>query len=156
MMPSAMRKVEVAIDINTKPAEVIKAFVEDDMLRNWWKTDRTFIEKRVGGVYTLAWNITEHGFGFVSTGIINQYVPDSTLVVGNLIYLNPSKPLLGPMTLTILAIEDSGQTTLYLSQDGYQDGADWDWYYEAVNQAWPAVVQTLKEYLEERSKSAAN
>jgi len=147
-----MRKVEVAIDIATQPEEVIKAFVEDDMLRDWWKTERTFIEKKVGGVYTLTWNISEHGFGYVSTGIISQYVPNSTLVIENLVYLNPSKPLLGPMTLTILATEESGQTTLYLSQDGYRDGADWDWYYEAVNQAWPEVVQTLKEYLEGRSK----
>jgi uncharacterized protein YndB with AHSA1/START domain len=143
-----MRKVEVAITINARPQEVIRAFVDDAMLRKWWKTERTFIEKKVGGVYTLAWNISEHGFGYVSSGIIGQFVPDSTLVIENFVYLNPSKPLLGPMKLTILATEESGQTSLYLCQDGYQDSADWDWYYETVNQAWPEVVLTLKEYLE--------
>lgn len=151
-----MRKVEVATTINTKPEEVIKAFVDDDMLRDWWKTERTFIEKKVGGIYTLTWNVSEHGFGYVSTGTISQYVPDSTLVIENFVYLNPSKSVLGPMTLTILATEESGQTTFYLCQDGYREGGDWEWYFEVVNQAWPVVVQTLKDYLEERRNLASS
>jgi hypothetical protein len=53
------------------------------------------------------------------------------------------------MMLTIRAMKkDSDITELYLCQEGYGQGSDWDWYYEAVKQAWPAVVNTLKEYLE--------
>lgn len=52
------------------------------------------------------------------------------------------------MTLTVKTTEKGGGTELYLCQDGYQEGSDWDWYYEAIKKAWPAVLLTLKEYLE--------
>lgn len=143
-----MRKVEVTIDIDVSPAVVIAAFTDIDMLKGWWGVGRALIEKRPGGLYTLAWNISDKGFGFISTGVIKEYHANSKLVVENFIYLNPEKSFLGPMILTIEAKEKLSTTALYLSQDGYQHGADWDWYYEAVRQAWPQVVQTLKDYLE--------
>ncbi len=57
--------------------------------------------------------------------------------------------MLGPMTLTIMATQKAAITEVYLCQDGYQDGPDWTWYYEAVKQAWPVVMQELKNYLEQ-------
>lgn len=119
------------------------------MLCAWWDVERTLIEKRIGGLYTLAWNITDKGFGFVSTGIIKNYIPDSVLEVENFIYLNPGISILGPMTLIVRAKEKNNGTELYLCQDGYQTGHDWDWYYEAVQQAWPVVANKLKRFLEE-------
>ena len=119
------------------------------MLCTWWDVERTLIEKRIGGPYTLAWNITDKGFGFVSTGIIKNYIPDSVLEVENFIYLNPGISILGPMTLIVRAKEKNNGTELYLCQDGYQTGHDWDWYYEAVQQAWPVVANKLKRFLEE-------
>lgn len=147
-----MRKVEVTTDIDTTPATVITAFTDTTMLREWWGVERVLIDKRPGGLYTLAWNINERGFGFVSTGIIKEYKQDSTLIVDDFVYMNPDKPFLGPMTLTIRARGNGGTTELYLCQDGYQLGTDWDWYYDAVKQAWPAAVQTLKDYLEKAKR----
>ena len=91
-----------------------------------------------------------NGFGIVSTGIIKSYIKDKKLVIENFVYLNPKKAILGPMTLTIEAQEKDGMVEVYLCQDGYQTGEDWDWYYEAVKVAWPDVMNTLKEYLETR------
>ena len=105
------------------------------MLRDWWSVERSLIDKRPGGVYTLAWDISEKGFGFVTTGIIKEYKQDKLLVVNNLVYLNPDKPFLGPMSLTVRTEEKGKSTELYLCQDGYQSGSDWGWYYEAVKQA---------------------
>ena len=147
-----MRKVEVTIDIDTTPERLIQAFTDSNMLHDWWNVERTLIEKWSGGVYTLTWNITDNGFGYVSTGIIKHYEPSSILEIDHLVYLNPDRPLFGPMTLTIKAIEKEGKTELYLCQDGYQNGVDWNWYYDAVKQAWPIVVNTLKDYLEEKNK----
>ncbi len=147
-----MRKVEVTTNIDATPATIIAAFTDTEMLRDWWSVERTLIDKRPGGLYTLAWNISEKGLGFVSTGIIKEYQPDSILIVDNFVYINPDKSFLGPMTLTITAKERSEMTEFYLCQDGYQNGTDWDWYYVAVNQAWPTVVQTLKDYLEKSKK----
>ena len=146
-----MKKVEVILEIHTIPSRVIEAFTIDAMLRAWWDVERTLIEKRIGGSYTLAWNITDKGFGFVSTGIIKNYIPDSVLEVDNFIYLNPGISILGPMKLTVHAKEKGNGTELYVCQDGYQTGRDWDWYYNAVQEAWPAVLNKLKEYLEKNT-----
>lgn len=142
-----MRKVEVITDIQSTPGKIISAFTEPDRLKDWWGVERTLIEKKVGGLYTLAWNISDDAIGFVSTGIISEYHPQNSLVIEKFVYLNPNKPFLGPMTLTIKVTEKDNASELYLCQDGYQHGADWDWYYEAVKQAWPVVVKTLKNYL---------
>ena len=145
-----MRKVEVTTNINAAPATVIQAFTDADMLRDWWGVERVLIDSQPGGLYTLAWSISESGLGFVSTGVIREFVSDRTLVVDNLVYLRPDKPFLGPMTLIVKTLQNGDTTTLYICQDGYQRGPDWDWYYDAVSEAWPAVVQKLKDYLEQR------
>ncbi len=146
-----MRKVEVSITIKTTPALVIGAFTDSDMLRGWWNVERSLIEKKVGGMYALAWNISEKGFGFVSTGTIGDFRPNERLVVDNFVYMNPERALLGPMRLIIEARQlDETKTQVYICQDGYQQGEHWDWYYEAVRQAWPIVSETLKAYLERR------
>mgnify|MGYP001347504716 CR=1 FL=1 len=144
-----MRKIEVIQDIKSTPDKIISAFTEPDMLKDWWGVERTLIEKKVGGLYTLAWNISDKTIGFVSTGIINDYNPENTLVIDNFVYLNPDKPFFGPMTLTITAKKKGDISELYLCQDGYQDGIDWNWYYDVVKQAWPSVIETLKNYLEQ-------
>lgn len=144
-----MRKVEVKIQINTSSKNVIAAFLEPDMLKKWWKVEQALIEKKIRGVYTLAWDITKNGFGFISTGKIKEYLHGELLVIDNLINLNPNKPFFGPMTLTISTKAISPNLTeLHLCQDGYQSGDEWDWYYEAVKVAWPGVLSILKEYLE--------
>ena len=147
-----MRRVEVTISIQTSSEKIIAAFTEPEMLKDWWAVERMLIEKKPGGLYTLAWNISEKGFGFVSSGIIKEYQVDSLLVIENFIYLNPEKTFLGPMTLTVSAKQKGNSAELTLCQDGYQIGADWDWYYEAVKLAWPSVAQNLKKYLEKIKK----
>ena len=151
-----MKKVEVTIDISASPDQVIAAFTNEDMLNDWWQVERTLIEKKPGGSYTLAWAIGENGFGYVSTGIIKEYDLNGKLVVDNFIYLNPARPFFGPMSLIVSAKPKSaGMSEVYLCQDGYREGPDWDWYYEIVKQAWPAVMQTLKSYLEEKKGTAS-
>lgn len=144
-----MKKVEVNIAIKTTPEMVIKAFTDPKMLNDWWHVERVLIEKKKGGLYTLAWNISEKGFGFVSSGIIETYDPNGELIITDFVYLNPEKSFLGPMSLTIKAVANGEFTDVYLCQDGYQSGEDWDWYYEAVKEAWPTIMATsFKEYLE--------
>ncbi len=146
-----MKKVEVTTTIRAHPAAVIAAFTDTEMLRDWWNVECTLIEKKPGGLYTLAWDISEKALGFISTGIIREYQSHGLLIIDNFVYINPAKSFLGPMTLTINAKENGDTTDFYLYQDGYQTGADWDWYYDAVTQPWPTVVQTLKAYLEGKS-----
>ena len=119
------------------------------MLEDWWNVERTLINAREGGLYTLTWNVSEKGIGYVSSGIIKKYNPKGELIITDFVYLNPEKPFLGPMTLTVKATEKDHITDVYICQDGYQYGENWDWYFEAVKEALPIVMQTFKEYLEE-------
>jgi uncharacterized protein YndB with AHSA1/START domain len=145
---SSSRKVECDISIKAKPASIIAAFVEADALKIWWNVDMSMIEPTPGGVYLLAWNAGPSAFGYVTTGIIGEYEAHTKLVIEKFFYLNPEKPVLGPMTLSIQVKKETSGTICHLCQDGYGTGADWDWYYEAVKGAWPEVLKSLKVFLE--------
>ncbi|MCH8233259.1 MAG: SRPBCC domain-containing protein [Bacteroidetes bacterium] len=132
------------------PETVLNAFMDFDMLNGWWGVEKALVEKREGGVYALVWDISESGFRYVATGIIKSYKADAILEIENYTYLNLNMPIMGPMGLIIEAIVKNNQTELTITQTGYQSGGDWDWYYDAVKQAWPDVLASLKEYLEPR------
>lgn len=121
-----------------------------DMLNGWWGVEKALVEKREGSVYALVWDISESGFRYVATGIIKSYKADAILEIENYTYLNLKMPIMRPMGLIIEAIVKNNQTELTVTQTGYQSGGDWDWYYDAVKQAWPDVLASLKEYLEPR------
>jgi uncharacterized protein YndB with AHSA1/START domain len=143
-----MRKVESRIKINIAPENVLRAFTDFDLIKQWWKVEKAMIEKRDGGIYALAWNISEAGFKYVSTGIISSFKPAEHLYIDNFLYFSPDKPILGPMSLKIEVKLIEEGTELYLCQDGYKNDDDWNWYFEAVISAWPSVLLDLKQFLE--------
>ena len=143
-----MKKVEVTATIKTKPDTIIAAFVNPEHLKQWWQVERLFIDTEIDGIYALTWKVTDAGYGYVTVGNVKEYDPNNKLVITNLTYMNPEKAILGEMTLTVIAKQNGSNSVLYLCQEGYQKGGDWDWYYESVKAAWPEVVQTLKNYLE--------
>ena len=146
-----MKKVEATINIKVSPATAIQAFIKPELLRGWWGVERSLIEPSDGGAYTLAWKITDKGFGYISSGVIEHYEPGKELRIGHLVYLNPLRDILGPMKLTIRASgKKAGPTELYVCQEGYQEGEDWDWYYQSVVRGWPHALESLKKYLENR------
>ncbi|QEC66286.1 SRPBCC domain-containing protein [Panacibacter ginsenosidivorans] len=143
-----MKKVTASIAINSSSSKIIDAFLQPHMLKEWWNVERCLIQPQSGGLYTLAWNINSNGFGYISSGIITVYQPGHMLVIEKLVYLNPELPILGPMALSIHTEQLENAVSLYLTQDGYKEGPAWDWYYNAVKDTWPQVLQTLKIYLE--------
>lgn len=147
-----MRKVEVNIEIAVPPATVIRAFTDKEMLSGWWGVERSFIEPREGGTYLVAWEVSEKGFRYVTSGVIRRYQSNGLLEIDNLTYLNPERPILGGLSLIVQALPSATGASVYLRQDGYFDAghdAHWDWYYDVVKDAWPKVMQTLKTYLEQ-------
>ena len=143
-----MRKVEAKIKIKSTPNLILSAFTDQKMLNEWWGVERKLIELEPGGVYSLAWNISESGFGYISSGIISEYIPNEKLIIKDFVYFNPEKSILGPMSLSIIVQPEGEFTLLYICQDGYQIGGDWDWYYEAVVEAWPKALEIIKNYIE--------
>ena len=150
-----MRSVQASIEINAAPEEALDAFMEFDHLKEWWGVERALIEKRGGGAYTLAWGISNAGLKYISSGSIGSYEPGRHLDIVNLVYLNAEKPPLGPMSLSVHVKASVNGTLLELTQAGYQSGEVWDWYYEAVRKAWPAVLLELKKYLEKKEQERA-
>ena len=144
-----MRAVEAFIQIKCEPARAIKAFLDEKDLKEWWGVHRCLVEQKQNGAWTTAWEISESGIKYISSGIIAAYDPNVHLVITNLVYLNPDREILGPMKLEIVASKnDDDGTNLQLIQSGYQIGGDWDWYYDAVKAAWPFALGLLKKYLE--------
>jgi hypothetical protein len=140
--------VEAGIEINASSSKVFDAFTEPQLLKGWWGVERCLVEKKQGGLYSLAWGITEKGFQYISTGIITVYLPNKELLIDHFVYFNPERPILGPTYLRISLTENSNYTSLFLTQGNYQSGGDWDWFYESVLDAWPKVLQELKKFIE--------
>ena len=143
-----MRKVETTIEIHQPASKVFDAFIEPSLLKSWWGVETCLIEKKQGGLYSLAWEASSKGFHYVSTGIITVFIPGKELLIDHFVYFNPEKQILGPTFLSIKLQEDNNLTALRLIQGGYQSGGDWDWFYDSVTDAWPKVLDSLKKFLE--------
>ncbi len=142
------RSVRTTISIDAAPQLVLDAFLLQEHLHGWWGVDRSLVQAKVGGLYVLTWGVSAAGFQYVSSGVIEAFEPGRQLSIRDLVYFNPERPLLGPMTLRVSFRPQSASTIIEVTQDGYGDGPDWDWYYEAVRGAWPVALGGLKEYLE--------
>ncbi len=143
------RKVEVTLPIKSSSTNIIKAFTDPTMLKNWWNVERCLIDKQQGGVYTLVWGILPERLQYISSGIIKEYDENHVLHVENFIYVSTERPVLGPMDLRIVVWPRNTGNEINLVQSGYQEGVHWDWYYLAVKAAWPKMIAHLKKYLEQ-------
>ena len=144
-----MRKVETAIDIHQPASKIFDAFIEPAQLKSWWTVENCLIEKKQGGLYSLAWEASSKGFHYVSTGIITVFIPGRELMIDHFVYFNPEKQILGPTFLSIRLQENNDLTAVRVVQGGYQHGGDWDWFYNSVKEAWPKVLNDLKKFLEQ-------
>lgn len=144
-----MRTVQADIELAVAPEQAIQTFLDVPALQAWWGVERALVQPCEGGLYALTWNVSEAGFGFVTTGIIVDLDPAARLRIEKYTYFNPTRDILGPMTLDMEALPGGeGRTLLRVTQDGYREGADWDWYYASVLEAWPVVLDSIKAYLE--------
>lgn len=142
-----MRAVHASAWVPVGPERALTAFLDPADLAAWWGVERALVEPRPGGVYSLAWGVTPAGFRYVATGVIGEYDPGRCLRIDHYTYFNPDRPILGAMRLCIRVGQEGGGTRLDLTQDGYRDGTDWDWYHEAVRAAWPVALRALEAHL---------
>lgn len=145
-----MKHVETKIRVDASPEAVLRAFTDVEAMRQWWGVDRGLVDPRQGGVWALAWDRTSNGFRYVTTGRIAS-IERGRLCITELVYFNPDHPVLGPMSLTVEVAAVEKGCLLTIRQDGYRDGPDWDWYYDAVRAAWPEVAKLIKEFVEANS-----
>jgi uncharacterized protein YndB with AHSA1/START domain len=144
----AMRAVETRIEIAVTPEAALRVFLDLEALKKWWHVDRGSVEPRAGGVWAFAWEPSERGFKYVITGRITTLEPGKRLVITEMIYFNPDRPVFGPMSLTVEAAPARAGCVLTIIQDGYGEGPEWEWYHKVVSWAWPEVAKEIKEFLE--------
>lgn len=145
---SLTRKVSCSVHIRASAEQVWRAFLDPEQMKQWWGTAPGLVEERKGGVWALAWGNAEQGYRNVVSGVLRVYHPGKRMRIDPLVYFNPERPVLGPMRLTISVREKDGRTRVSVRQEGYGEGPDWDWYYEAVVQGWKETLANLKQFLE--------
>lgn len=143
-----MKSVKATVVIPVDAGKALNMFLDLNEMKNWWGVERGFVESKPGGCWTVTWKISEHGFGYVTSGIITELIPSKKLKIENVVYLNPEKSILGPMTIKVDVETENQNTKLTVEQSGYREGDDWDWYYNAVVDGWPFALKLLKEYCE--------
>jgi len=143
-----MREVRADIEIATLPETALRAFVDIEMMRRWGGVDRGLVEECEGGVWALAWEPSDKGFRYVTTGTVKSFQPGDCLRIENLVYFNPEQMVLGPTVLTVKVDGEQDKTRVSVCREGYRDGLDWDWYYESVVHGWPNALAHLKRFLE--------
>jgi hypothetical protein len=134
-----MRKVETRFH-SPHAKGVITAFTSASAMQAWWDAHSGLVEPRVGGMWAAAWEQNK----YVATGRIAALEPGRLLRIVDYLYINYQRGIFGPMTLTVSV--DGNEITIL--QEGYRDGPEWAWYYDAVRQSWPRVAPVLKRYLE--------
>jgi uncharacterized protein YndB with AHSA1/START domain len=140
--------VEASITIRMAPEPLLRQFLDLDTMTHWWGVARGLVDPQPGGLWVLAWDVSEQGFRYISTGVIADYVAGGVLRIENLVYLNPERKILGPMSLSIAVKEEASGAKLQVRQSGYRKGEDWEWYHRAVVEGWPKVLVALKDYCE--------
>ena len=145
-----MRAVSANAIIRASRHRILEAFISSMDLKGWWGVSRALIEPNKAGLYSLAWiGESNNGYLYVSTGIIDSYVPGEELIIAKLVYFNFERAILGPFRLTITVKQvDADHSKIDVVQSGYQDGSDWDWYYSSVVKGWPHALELLKDWLE--------
>ncbi|MFQ5778243.1 MAG: SRPBCC domain-containing protein [Terriglobia bacterium] len=145
----ATRRVARSILVNADPERALRAFLDPEQMKRWWGAARGLVEERKGGVWALAWGGEEgKGYRTAVSGVLKSFHPGKRILLEPLVYFNPERSVLGPMRLSISVRNQGGRTRVTVRQDGFREGPDWDWYYEAVNHGWKESLLHLKEFLE--------
>ncbi|MFQ5663908.1 MAG: SRPBCC domain-containing protein [Terriglobia bacterium] len=147
---ASTRKVTRSVQIQASPAQVLRAFLDPEQMKQWWGATNGLVEERKGGVWALAWGAPDQGYKNVVSGVLKSLQPNKRIRIEPLVYFNSQRPVLGPMRLSISVREKAGRTRVTVRQDGFGDGPDWDWYYEAVLKGWKETLGNLKDFLERR------
>ena len=146
-MSADSRTVTTTVPVSSSPERVLRAFVDPDDLRGWWKVSRSLAEDRPGGVWSVAWDdFGEERTHHAWVGVVEERAP-RRLLVAPLVMIEPQRPLFGPMRLEVVATPAAVGTSLTVSHHGYRRGEHWDWIHDAVVVGWRHVLADLREWL---------
>jgi uncharacterized protein YndB with AHSA1/START domain len=141
------RTVKTQVLVAASPERVLRSFVDKDDLEGWWKVSRSLVQERTGGVWSVVWDdYGEAGTQHAWVGMVEEVSPRH-LRIGNLVMIEPGRPLFGPLELDVVVAAADGGSTLIVYHRGYQSGEDWDWMHDTVVKGWKHVLGDLQEWL---------
>ena len=140
------------IHVRVPPARAFAAFVDVGDVLNWL-ADGAVIGSRLGGGWGLGWYADpDSDAGYHSMGVFEAFEPPRRLVVGNLVFESPEGTSFGPMRLRILFEAVEGGTDVTVTQEGIDEGPEWDVYRDQLGPGWERMLSDLKGWLEEGRK----
>ena len=138
------REVVTRVAIAAAPERVLAAFLDHDDLVGWWKVSRSLVDEEVGGTWAVTWDqYAEEKTSHVWTGVIRELGP-RRLLVGDVLMVEPGRPLFAPLELEIIAEPAPIGCELRVIHRGYRSGADWDWMHATVVAGWRHVLRDLQ------------
>ncbi|HEX9792700.1 MAG TPA: SRPBCC domain-containing protein [Planctomycetota bacterium] len=134
--------------IQATPQRILDALLDLDDLRRWWGVADGLVQREKGGVYALAWDGSEHGYRYVTSGVVQSFLPGRRVRIQKLVYVSPEQPVLGPMKLGFSVVVRPEGTRVSVRQEGFGEGPDWDAHLESTKKGWREALRELKAYLE--------
>jgi hypothetical protein len=129
----------------------------------WWQASRSITVPRILGPYVVEWPVTDFRDGIlgrlggVFSGTVMDLDPSRGFFVANAYWLPPDGDPIGPMAMEVSCVAASSrpdstgtspESTLRVTQKGYDESPRWQHYYAIVGGGWERALKTLKNLIE--------
>lgn len=147
---------EHAVTVAAPAADVLAAFFNPDMLKDWWLVERSVTTPRPLGVYALSWRPTTvkdpllGRLGGTFYGTVIDYREGREFFLADAYWLPPDGDPIGPMALHVTCETVAGGTKVMLRQSGCDDSPRWRRFYGVIAGGWRESLALLRSHLEER------
>ncbi len=140
------REVVTTVSIPANPDRIVRAFLDADDMRSWWKVSRSLVIQQPGGTWAVSWDdYGQEKTTHVWAGKIVEIEPHR-LLIDDLIHVEPNQPFYAPLQLEIIAEPTEAGCDLTVVHRGYRYGADWDQLHDRVVAGWRHVLADLKSW----------
>lgn len=145
---------EHAVIVAAPPTDVLAAFFDPELLKHWWRVERSVTTPRTLGVYALTWAPTDvedallGRLGGTFYGTVIDYREGREFFLADAYWLPPDGDPIGPMALHVTSEGVPDGTRLTLRQSGCDDSARWRRFYGVIAGGWRESLDLLRDYLE--------
>ena len=133
------RSIDMTVEIEAPGEAVWEAISNAEGLMRWFPPHAE-VEPGVGGSVTISW-----GEGAEGTAPITVWEEGKRLQ-----WVEGPPGAVQPAVDFVIESTAGGKTVLRLVHSGFDAGADWDEYYDAVTAGWTYFLWNLQVYLEKR------
>jgi uncharacterized protein YndB with AHSA1/START domain len=144
------RQIQKAIQINCTIEDLFDALITPSAIKKWWNASHAIVIPAVNGIYTVSWGSNIDSPDYVSSAEILEFQPPSFLRLGNYRYATKGElEAVNPETITEFIIKnESGKTTLKVTQSGFPDDRSAVDFYAACTKGWEDTLHSIQQVME--------